>query len=422
MLIYSRRVLSYLDDAAGRHDVQTEIARALSEGPGIVVFKNAFDPDVVDRATAAFFALQAQEKAAGMVSGDHFAKPGPNDRVWNALEKLAVSDPALFAEYFANEFTALAAGAWLGPDYQMNASLNIVNPGGQAQVAHRDYHLGFMPLAKAAEFPAHTHRLSPALTLQGAVAHCDMPIETGPTLYLPHSHKYLPGYLAFSLPEFQEYFAEHYVQQSLEKGDAVFFNPALMHGAGTNTTTDVRRMANLLQISSAFGRCLEAVDTTRMSIAVYPTLLELTRSGASRPGGGQRGDRGQRGLPLPDQPRPGPAGRLHQPGESVRPAASRTTGGLGHRPHRERAGGASLTTRDPMTSSGLLALTTKGPAERTWPLPPGDETAVSRGDPPQTTGWRNGARGLTGPTAGSRGTRKCGQRRGGLSDLPRRKA
>ncbi len=280
VLIYSRRVLSYLDDAAGRHDVQTEIARALSDGPGIVVFKNAFDPDVVDRATAAFFALQAQEKAAGMVSGDHFAKPGSNDRVWNALEKLAVSDPALFAEYFANEFTALAAGAWLGPDYQMNASLNIVNPGGQAQVAHRDYHLGFMPLAKAAEFPAHTHRLSPALTLQGAVAHCDMPIETGPTLYLPHSHKYLPGYLAFSLPEFQEYFSEHYVQQSLDKGDAVFFNPALMHGAGTNTTTDVRRMANLLQISSAFGRCLEAVDTTRMSIAVYPTLLELVRSGA----------------------------------------------------------------------------------------------------------------------------------------------
>jgi ectoine hydroxylase-related dioxygenase (phytanoyl-CoA dioxygenase family) len=32
--------------------------------------------------------------------------------------------------------------------------------------------------------------------LQGAVAHTDMPAETGPTTYLPHSQKYLPGYLA----------------------------------------------------------------------------------------------------------------------------------------------------------------------------------------------------------------------------------
>jgi ectoine hydroxylase-related dioxygenase (phytanoyl-CoA dioxygenase family) len=280
VLIYSRRLLPLLDTEAQRRDVQAEIARALSDGPGIVVFKGAFDADLIDRTTEAFFALQAAEKASGMVSGDHFAKPGANDRVWNAFEKLAVSDPSLFAEYFANDFVALAAGSWLGANYQMNAALNIVNPGGQAQVPHRDYHLGFMPLETAAAFPAHVHRLSPALTLQGAVAHCDMPLETGPTLYLPHSHKYLPGYLAFSLPEFQEYFAGHFVQQALEKGDAVFFNPALMHGAGTNVTPDVRRMANLLQISSAFGRCLEAVDTLRTSKAVYPTLLELRRSGA----------------------------------------------------------------------------------------------------------------------------------------------
>jgi ectoine hydroxylase-related dioxygenase (phytanoyl-CoA dioxygenase family) len=32
-----------------------------------------------------------------------------------------------------------------------------------------------------------------------------MPAETGPTMYLPHSHKYLPGYLAWRRPEFREY-------------------------------------------------------------------------------------------------------------------------------------------------------------------------------------------------------------------------
>jgi Protein involved in biosynthesis of mitomycin antibiotics/polyketide fumonisin len=118
------------------------------------------------------------------------------------------------------------------------------------------------------------------LTLQGAVAHCDMPVETGPTMYLPHSQKYVPGYLAAGLPEFVEYFARNYVQLPLAKGDAVFFNPALFHGAGTNRTADVGRMANLLQVSSAFGRPLESVDRTRAIIALYPTLLARSESGA----------------------------------------------------------------------------------------------------------------------------------------------
>jgi len=43
------------DDVAtpeGRRAVQAELARALMDGPGIAVFTGAFDPAVVDRATA----------------------------------------------------------------------------------------------------------------------------------------------------------------------------------------------------------------------------------------------------------------------------------------------------------------------------------------------------------------------------------
>ena len=117
------------------------------------------------------------------------------------------------------------------------------------------------------------------LTLQGAVAHCDMPVESGPTLYLPHSQKYTHGYLAYRRPEFQEYFVGHHVQLPLAKGDAVFFNPALFHAAGTNHSTDIRRMANLLQISSAFGRAMETVDRERTTNAVYPALLVAKDAG-----------------------------------------------------------------------------------------------------------------------------------------------
>ena len=60
----------------------------------------------------------------------------------------------------------------------------------------------------------------------------------------------------------------------LQKGDAVFFNPALFHAAGTNRTTHIRRMANLLQVSSAMGRAMETVDRERMCLALYPVLLQ----------------------------------------------------------------------------------------------------------------------------------------------------
>ena len=264
VLFYGETLADDVATPEGRRAVQAELAHALMDGPGIVVFTQAFEPAVVDRATAVITSLIEEQKARGVQTGDHFAKPGSNDRLWSALEKLAVTDPETFVDYFANDVVNLVSVAWLGPNYQIVSDPNVVNPGGTAQTAHRDYHLGFMDLDLAAQFPAHVHRLSPVLTLQGAVAHVDMPVETGPTMYLPHSQKYEPGYMAIGLPEFQEYFEQHYVQLPLEKGDAVFFNPALLHGAGTNRTTDVKRMANLLQVSSAFGRAMGTVDTERV--------------------------------------------------------------------------------------------------------------------------------------------------------------
>ncbi|WP_337061404.1 phytanoyl-CoA dioxygenase family protein [Kineococcus sp. G2] len=279
--VYGERLRGHLEDPAERRDVQAELVRTLAAGPGIVVFRGAFEADVVDRATAVFRALIAEQRAAGVSGGDHFAKPGANDRVWGALDKFALRDPEAFCDYYANDLLALTCEAWLGRGYQVTSQVNVVNPGGTAQRAHRDYHLGFMDREQALAYPAHVHALSPALTLQGAVAHVDMPVESGPTLYLPHSQKFPAGYVAFHQPEFTEYFEEHRVQLPLRKGDAVFFNPALFHGAGSNVSADVSRMANLLQVSSAFGRAMETVDTTAVSSAVFGALRTRRTAGAA---------------------------------------------------------------------------------------------------------------------------------------------
>ena len=280
VLIYDSEALQgSISSEQDRLEVQAELARALTDGPGVVAFQGAFpDTGVVDRATSVFEEIIAAEKASGG-RNDHFAAAGANDRVWNALEKLAVRDPGTFVDYYGNNILALVSSAWLGPGYQMTSQVNVVRPGGKAQDPHRDFHLGFLSNEVAARYPAHVHLLSPVLTLQGAVAHSDMPIESGPTMYLPYSHQYAPGYLAWRLPEFRAFFAERYIQLPLAKGDAVFFNPALFHGAGSNVSADVQRMANLLQVSSAFGRAMETVDRLKISTAIYPVLRARRSAG-----------------------------------------------------------------------------------------------------------------------------------------------
>lgn len=282
VLIYdSASLVSACATAVGRRAALAEICEVLATGPGVAVFKHAYaDTTVIDAASGIFDAIIEEQHRTKSGGGDHFAKPGANDRIWNSLEKHCLKSPENFAAYYANAIIALVSEAWLGPNYQMTAQVNRVNPGGASQAAHRDYHLGFQSSDVIEQYPAHVHRLSPVLTLQGAVAHCDMPLESGPTLFLPYSQTYVSGYLALKRPEFRAYFDEHHVQLPLAKGDVVFFNPALFHAAGSNRSTDIKRVANLLQVSSAFGRAMETVDRVKMSAALYPALTALIASGA----------------------------------------------------------------------------------------------------------------------------------------------
>ena len=269
-----------LEDKTTRRKIMTEWAQVLQTGAGALVLQGAYaDTTVLDEATQVYDTIIASEKLANGSGGDHFAASGANDRIWNSLQKLCEAAPEIYLRYFANTAIAAVSEAWLGPNYQMTAQINLVHPGGAAQQAHRDYHLGFQTAAISADYPAHVHDLTPALTLQGAIAHCDMPIESGPTKLLPFSQCYRAGYAAWRRDDFRELFEERHIQMPLAKGDAVFFNPALFHAAGANTTADIHRMANLLQVSSAFGRAMETIDRRKMSKLLYPYAVAARATG-----------------------------------------------------------------------------------------------------------------------------------------------
>ncbi len=273
-----RRVVA---DGTDRVALMDEWANCLANGAGVFAVSGAFgNLRAVDAMTDLFRQVVAAESVDHPPPADHFAEAGANTRVWNILQKSAVANPEVFAAYYSNVVVALAAEAWLGPWYQLSAQVNIVHPGGSSQHPHRDYHLGFQVDSDVARFPAHAHLLSQALTLQAGIAHCDMPIESGPTRVLPYSQRYTAGYMAWRDERFVEFFEENSVQLPLAKGDAVFFNPGLHHAAGANRTDSSERVVNLLQISSAMGRPMEAIDTYEISKSVYPVARRMIRSGA----------------------------------------------------------------------------------------------------------------------------------------------
>lgn len=272
ILLYSGDTLRTAErNDASRVSLLRELAHALLHGPGVLVVQRAYtDPAVLEQQNTVFDTILQRE--AALENGDHFAQAGANSRIWNALQKSALLDPKGFIDYYKNPILALVSEAWLGPDFQMTAQVNVVHPGGAAQSPHRDYHLGFQTHEALAQYPPHIHPMSAMLTLQGAIAHTDMPLESGPTLLLPYSQQYAQGYLAWRDEAFKDYFARHHVQLPVKQGDVIFFNPALFHAAGNNRTTDFQRSANILQICSTFGRAMESVDRYAITAAIYPTL------------------------------------------------------------------------------------------------------------------------------------------------------
>lgn len=259
-----------------RSALQDEWYHILLSGPGVFVAESLYkDTSIIDKVNEVYSTIITDEKKLSGKRGDHFADTGANDRIWNSLSKHCLSDADSFLKYYSNPWLSLISEAWLGPYHRMTAQVNIVKPGAKAQISHRDYHIGFQDNDSCAKFPKATQVASQFLTLQGAVAHSDMPLESGPTRLLPFSQKFEQGYMAYRIPEFQEYFLQNYASIPLKKGDGLFFNPALFHAAGQNDSADIMRSANLLQISSAFGKPMESIDTHPLIERTWDALSEM---------------------------------------------------------------------------------------------------------------------------------------------------
>lgn len=259
-----------------RAALQDEWYRVLIEGPGALALAGMYRDDaLIDRVTDTYRAIVEDESRSRASTSDRPVGRDASDRIWNSFGKHALADPASFVPYYANPYLALISQAWLGPGYRITAQMNNVKPGRPPQEVHRDYHLGFQSTEATAAFPRAMQVASQLLTLQGAVAHVDVPLEMGPTRLLPYSQTFEEGYMAYRRPEFVEYFGGHYSCLPLRKGDGLFFNPALFHATGSNQSEGTNRTVNLLQVSSAFGKTMEAVETLPVVERCWDRILGL---------------------------------------------------------------------------------------------------------------------------------------------------
>ena len=152
-------LLTALNDETQWQAVMAEWNRSLRTGPGIIVVQGGMnDFGLIDAATKALESIIREEEASSSGKGDHFASAGANSRVWNAHEKLCMQDTETYIRYNGNELVRRISEAWLGPAYQLTTQVNVVRPGGKAQVVHRDYHMGFQTTDQLNVIPhASTH-------------------------------------------------------------------------------------------------------------------------------------------------------------------------------------------------------------------------------------------------------------------------
>lgn len=247
-------------------ELKEEINYVLVNGPGILIIKNLIDKNLVNYSNLVIDNITNKQKPT---KNDHFSN---NLRIWNFYEKFSIQSPTTFIHYHKNPILNLVVDSYLGPKYQISSQINIVKPGSKSQVFHRDYHLGLMELDEIKKYPPNIQTSSMNLTLQGLIAHSDINKINGSTKFVPFSQNNKKGYLEIKNKKIIKECEQNYLQLNLEKGDAVFFNPAIYHAAGENNDNK-DRIANIFQFNSAFSKPMEKVNNNLIKKSVNNHIL-----------------------------------------------------------------------------------------------------------------------------------------------------
>lgn len=149
VLVYSAQAMA---GAVSRRALQAELIRALSDGPGVVVFTGAFDPGIVDRASDAFFAIIEAQRSVGSLRATTSARPAPTTASGTPRRSSRCMTPGLRRVLRQRRARARLPGM-AGPAVSGDLTGQRRQSRRQGPSPHRDYHLGFVPEDHLAAYP-----------------------------------------------------------------------------------------------------------------------------------------------------------------------------------------------------------------------------------------------------------------------------
>ena len=161
----------------------------LAHGPGVVVFEGAFSPMSWARAEPATRFCDHRHPTRGRPGPRQVitsASPAPTTGSGTPRRSSRCTRPTSSPSTYANDTLAVVCEARRAGDEDASAGRdNVVNPGGKNSVRTRRSPPRIRPRRAPGGLSRYPHRTSPASALEGAVAHCDMPTESGPTRVPP---------------------------------------------------------------------------------------------------------------------------------------------------------------------------------------------------------------------------------------------
>ena len=334
VLVYdSAAIAAVMGDPARRRELQAELADALANGPGVVVFagrvRGRRGRRCGDRRVRRHHRRAACRRAARRATTS--ASPAPTTGSGTPSRSSRSARPTCSSATTPTTSSRWRRQAWLGPGYQITSQVNVVNPGGLAQARTATT----TSASSRTRSPPSSRRtctpVSPVLTLQGAVAHSDMPVESGPTLLpaaLAEVPARLPRVAAARVPRAlrgaPRAAAAGQGRRRVLQPRAV---PRRRHEPHGRRPTDGEPAAGVVGVRPRDGVDRPRPRRGRRSTTTW-CKAHVDR-GLGPPGARQRHRGQRRGLRLPDQPRPRPARRrpgAADPGRPRAPGARRRAG------------------------------------------------------------------------------------------------
>ena len=227
-------------------DLGNEIYNNFFNDVGVLIVRNAYDNNVIDRYDK--WSKLELEKAK---NDKNFRHPKQSGKflINDIIGRMGISDPELLMEIINNKILTKSTDLLLGFSKYGSVTGHIIDAGGDRQKSHVDYpiHIGSGPFwensvnkCKNLTTSYQLNNILPYYSVQVLIAICDMDINNGSTEVIPGSHLIQDVDLSLHDPEIYKYLEKYFINVKLKKGDFLIFNRRLCHRGGKNISLNPR--------------------------------------------------------------------------------------------------------------------------------------------------------------------------------------